>query len=104
MPAPQAQEICRQTLLEKYAAAGERSVAEVQRRVARALALVETAKKRVHWEKKFLAAMTAGFVPPAGSTPPPARDCTRLSSTASCSRWGIQSPASATAGRASTWR
>ncbi len=63
MPAPQAQEICRQTLLEKYAAAGERSVAEVQRRVARALALVETAKKRVHWEKKFLAAMTAGFVP-----------------------------------------
>jgi len=63
MPLPQEQEICRQTLLEKYATAGERSMGEIRRRVARALAAIEPSKKRAYWEKKFFEAMESGFVP-----------------------------------------
>src|SRR3954463_8625277 len=57
------QEICRDTLLEKYAKNDEGSVDEVRRRVARALAQVETEERRLHWERRFLQAQVDGFIP-----------------------------------------
>jgi len=57
------QEICREALLEKYAKGKERTVAEVRARVARALAAVEAPDKRAHWERRFLEAQEAGFIP-----------------------------------------
>src|SRR5256885_1610327 len=58
-----AQEICRDTLLEKYAKGNEASIDEVRRRVARALAQVETEERRAHWERRFLQAQNDGFIP-----------------------------------------
>src|SRR5207302_4343973 len=58
-----AQEICRDTLLEKYAKGNEASVDEVRRRVARALAEVEPEDRRAHWERRFLQAQVDGFIP-----------------------------------------
>src|SRR4051812_24021558 len=57
------QEICRDTLLEKYAKNDEASVEEVRRRVARALAQVEPEERRAHWERRFLQAQNDGFIP-----------------------------------------
>src|ERR1043165_2252389 len=57
------QEICRDTLLEKYAKNDESSIDEVRRRVARALAQVETEERRAHWERRFLQAQVDGFIP-----------------------------------------
>src|SRR5258707_6985704 len=57
------QEICRDTLLEKYAKGDEASIAEVRRRVARALAQVEPEDRRAHWERRFLQAQEDGFIP-----------------------------------------
>src|SRR5258708_28615611 len=57
------QEICRDTLLEKYAKGEESSVGEVRRRVARALAQIEPEDKRAHWERRFLQAQEEGFIP-----------------------------------------
>src|SRR5438477_428584 len=57
------QEICRDTLLEKYAKGDEASVEEVRRRVARALAQVEPEERRAHWERRFLQAQAEGFIP-----------------------------------------
>jgi ribonucleoside-diphosphate reductase alpha chain len=57
------QEICRDTLLEKYAKNNEASVEEVRRRVARALAQVEPEERRAHWERRFLQAQNDGFIP-----------------------------------------
>src|SRR5262249_61234726 len=57
------QEICREALLEKYAKGKERTVAEVRARVARALAAVEAPEKRAHWERRFVEAQEAGFIP-----------------------------------------
>ncbi len=57
------QEICRETLLEKYAKGKEQSIAEVRERVARALAAAEPPDKRAHWERRFYEAMEAGFIP-----------------------------------------
>jgi len=62
-PTVKEQEICRDTLVEKYAKGDERSISEVRRRVARALAQVESDERRAHWERKFLAALEEGFIP-----------------------------------------
>ncbi|HLE66867.1 MAG TPA: adenosylcobalamin-dependent ribonucleoside-diphosphate reductase, partial [Burkholderiales bacterium] len=57
------QEICRDSLIEKYAKGRENTVEEVRRRVARALAQAEPEEKRAHWEKRFLGALEDGFIP-----------------------------------------
>jgi ribonucleoside-diphosphate reductase alpha chain len=57
------QEICREALLEKYAKGEEASVEQVRRRVARALAQVEAEGERAKWERRFAAALEAGFIP-----------------------------------------
>lgn len=57
------QPISEEVLLEKYAKDDERSVADVRRRVARALASVEAPEQRARWEAAFLAAQEAGFIP-----------------------------------------
>jgi ribonucleoside-diphosphate reductase alpha chain len=58
-----AQEISRDTLLEKYAKGNEASIDEVRRRVARALAQAEPEERRAHWERRFLQAQVDGFIP-----------------------------------------
>ena len=58
-----AQEISRDTLLEKYAKGKEGSIDEVRRRVARALAQAEPEDRRAHWERRFLQAQEDGFIP-----------------------------------------
>ncbi|HVE48697.1 MAG TPA: adenosylcobalamin-dependent ribonucleoside-diphosphate reductase [Casimicrobiaceae bacterium] len=50
-------------LREKYAKGDEREIAEVLRRVARALACVERPETRNRWESTFLQALEAGFIP-----------------------------------------
>ncbi len=57
------QPISAEVLLEKYAKGDERSVDEVHLRVARALAAIEPAEQRAHWEARFLQAQARGFVP-----------------------------------------
>ncbi|WP_142808815.1 adenosylcobalamin-dependent ribonucleoside-diphosphate reductase [Tepidiphilus olei] len=57
------QEISTEVLLEKYAKGDERTVSDVRRRVARALAAVEKEEERAAWEKKFLWAQEHGFIP-----------------------------------------
>ena len=57
------QEICRDTLIEKYAKGKEATVEQVRLRVARALAQVEPEERRAHWERRFLQAQEEGFIP-----------------------------------------
>ncbi|MED5622438.1 adenosylcobalamin-dependent ribonucleoside-diphosphate reductase [Ideonella sp. BN130291] len=58
-----AQPISEEVLVEKYAKGDERSVADVRKRVARALAAAEPPDQRAHWETVFFQAQEAGFVP-----------------------------------------
>ena len=57
------QEICRDTLIEKYAKGKEATVEQVRARVAHALAQVEPEERRGHWERRFLQAQEEGFIP-----------------------------------------
>ena len=57
------QVISREVLLEKYAKGTETSINDVRARIARALAAVEPEDTRAVWEKRFLQAMQAGFIP-----------------------------------------
>ena len=57
------QEICRDTLIEKYAKGKEATVEQVRQRVARALAQVEPEERRAAWERRFLQAQEDGFIP-----------------------------------------
>jgi ribonucleoside-diphosphate reductase alpha chain len=58
-----AQAISTEVLLEKYAKGEEKTVFDVRRRVARALASVEDKRQRARWESRFFEAMEAGFIP-----------------------------------------
>jgi len=58
-----AQEISAEVLLEKYAKGEERTLDELRRRVARALAQAELPEARAQWEARFLDAQRRGFVP-----------------------------------------
>ncbi len=55
--------ISREVLLEKYAKGTEASISDVRTRIAHALAAVEAEDKRALWEKRFLQAIEAGFIP-----------------------------------------
>src|SRR6266480_1760757 len=57
------QTICREALLEKYAKDQEQTIADVRVRVARAVAAAERDDERARWERRFLEAMEAGFIP-----------------------------------------
>src|SRR5262245_16082011 len=58
-----AQDIAEDVLREKYAKGDEKTIADVRRRIARALAQVEAPAERGRWERAFLAAQEAGFIP-----------------------------------------
>ncbi|MBB1074350.1 adenosylcobalamin-dependent ribonucleoside-diphosphate reductase [Rhodoferax sp. 4810] len=57
------QPISEEVLIEKYSKGAERSIADVNQRVARALASVELPEQQKAWEAKFLDALQAGFLP-----------------------------------------
>jgi ribonucleoside-diphosphate reductase alpha chain len=57
------QPISEEVLIEKYSKGDERSIADVNQRVARALASVELPEQQKAWEAKFLDALQAGFLP-----------------------------------------
>jgi ribonucleoside-diphosphate reductase alpha chain len=60
---PPAQPISAEVLAEKYAKGDERTIDDVHRRVAHALAAVEAPERRAAWEARFLEALAGGFVP-----------------------------------------
>ncbi|TXF97335.1 adenosylcobalamin-dependent ribonucleoside-diphosphate reductase [Massilia arenae] len=57
-----AQEVSLDVLREKYARGDERTIGDVQRRIARALAALEPLPQRAEWERRFLWAQQQGFV------------------------------------------
>ncbi|HEY6086103.1 MAG TPA: ribonucleotide reductase N-terminal alpha domain-containing protein, partial [Burkholderiaceae bacterium] len=58
-----AQAISAEVLREKYAKGDEQTIADVHRRVARALAEVETPEQRSLWGERFEVALEHGFIP-----------------------------------------
>ena len=58
-----AQAISVEVLIEKYAKGDERSIEDVSRRVAEALAQHESIEHRAHWQQQFLHALQNGFIP-----------------------------------------
>ena len=56
------QAISEEVLLEKYAKGSERTIEDVRRRVARALAAVEVPAQREQWETAFYRAQENGFI------------------------------------------
>jgi len=61
-PALPPQAISEEVLLEKYAKGSERTIEDVRRRVARALAAAEAPDERAQWEEAFYRAQENGFV------------------------------------------
>ena len=59
----QAQDISKEVLLEKYAKGDETTIADVNLRVAYALAQAEPVDQQKHWEGRFLHALQHGFLP-----------------------------------------
>jgi ribonucleoside-diphosphate reductase alpha chain len=59
--APQA--ISEEVLLEKYSKGDEKTILDINQRVAHALAQVEAPEQRAQWEHKFLHALQQGFLP-----------------------------------------
>jgi len=57
------QAISEDVLREKYAKGAEKTVADVRKRIARALAQVEAPGTREKWGRAFVAAQEAGFIP-----------------------------------------
>ena len=57
------QSISAEVLAEKYAKGDERTLDDVRRRVARALAAAEAPGQRAAWEQRFVDAQRRGFVP-----------------------------------------
>jgi len=55
--------LCRELLRSRYAQPGERGIADIRHRVARALASVESPSKALHWTQQFESAMQCGFLP-----------------------------------------
>jgi ribonucleoside-diphosphate reductase alpha chain len=58
-----AQPISADVLRDKYAKGDEKTIDDVLRRVARALAQVESEDQRAHWQARFLEALQGGFIP-----------------------------------------
>ena len=58
-----AQAISEEVLLEKYAKGNERTIRDVNQRIARALAKAEAPDQQAHWEVRFLDALQRGFLP-----------------------------------------
>src|SRR5258706_11142728 len=58
------QQVSIDVLLEKYAKGSERTIDDVRRRVARALAAVEA--DPAHWERIFFEALSGGFLSGGG--------------------------------------
>jgi ribonucleoside-diphosphate reductase alpha chain len=57
------QPISEEVLIEKYSKGSEKTIADVNQRVAGALAAVETPDQQKAWEDRFLEALQAGFLP-----------------------------------------
>ena len=58
-----AQPISEEVLLEKYGKGDEKSILDVNQRVARALAAAELPEQQKQWEAKFMHALQSGFLP-----------------------------------------
>jgi len=63
LSALETQPISIEVLIEKYSKGTEKSITDVNQRVARALAKVEAPEQQKDWEAKFLTALEAGFLP-----------------------------------------
>jgi len=57
------QQISEEVLLEKYGKGSEKSILDVNQRVAHALAAVEAPEQQKQWEARFLQALQNGFLP-----------------------------------------